>query len=103
MSSDPEGTPVWYYIEWGDGTNSGWIGPYTSGHEIIVNHTWNKRGTYTIQAKAKDGYGAESGWGTLSVKMPINNNAVYSPLLQLLERFLERYPHAFPILRHLLG
>lgn len=103
VSTDPEGNNVSYYVDWGDGSNSGWLGPYSSGYELTVNHTWNKRGTYTIQAKAKDSYGAESGWGTLQVKMPLSNNAMYSPWLQFLERFFERHPHAFPILQHFLG
>ena len=103
VSTDPEGNNISYYVNWGDGTNTGWIGPFNSGYERTVNHTWNKRGTYTIKAKAKDNYSAESGWGTLQVKMPLSNNAMYSLWLQFLERFFERHPHAFPLLRHLLG
>jgi len=102
VSSDPDGISLSYYVDWGDGTNTGWIGPYDSGLEQTVNHTWNKRGTYTIQVKAKDSYGAESGWGKLRVIMPKNSDVIYSPLLRLLERFFERHPFAFPILRHLL-
>jgi outer membrane protein assembly factor BamB len=102
VSTDPEGNNVSYYVDWGDGTNTGWIGPHSSGYELIVNHTWTKQGTYTIKAKAMDNHSAESGWGTLQVTMPLNNNAIYPPLLQLLERFFERHPHAFPFLRHYL-
>jgi outer membrane protein assembly factor BamB len=103
VSTDPEGNNISYYVDWGDSTNTGWIGPFNSGYELTVNHTWNKRGTYTIKAKAKDNYSAESGWGTLSVKMPISNNIMFSPWLQLLERFFERHPHAFPLLRYILN
>ncbi|MBU1940162.1 MAG: hypothetical protein KKC68_00145, partial [Candidatus Thermoplasmatota archaeon] len=28
---DPEGDQIWYWFDWGDGQNSGWVGPYTSG------------------------------------------------------------------------
>jgi outer membrane protein assembly factor BamB len=99
VSTDPEGNNISYYVNWGDGTNSGWIGPYTSGEEQTVNHTWNKKGTYTIQVKAKDNYSAESDWGTLQVTMP---TSYYIPFMQLWMRLLERFPHVFPILRHLL-
>jgi len=60
-SVDPEGDDVYYWIDWGDGTSSEWIGPYNAGEEIIVNHTWNNPDTYEIRAKAKDDNG-ESDW-----------------------------------------
>ncbi|HVQ01578.1 MAG TPA: PQQ-binding-like beta-propeller repeat protein, partial [Candidatus Thermoplasmatota archaeon] len=103
LASDPDGTPIWYYIQWGDGTNSGWIGSYPSDNAIIVRHTWDKRGTYIIQAKAKDGYGSESDWGSLNVKMPISNNMKYLPWFEFIERLFERYPHLFPILQYFLN
>ena len=78
-------------------TSSGWLGPYTSGQPIIVNHTWSKKGTYYLKAKAKDDKGAESyDWRTLEVSIPRTCNLL---ILRLLERFLNK----FPILRHLLG
>jgi pyrrolidone-carboxylate peptidase len=91
---------VYYFIDWGDGTNSGWIGPYDSGVEITAKHVWNEKGTYIIKAKAKDVFNAESGWGTLDVTMPTSYNI---PMHWFWERILERFPHTFPMLRHLLG
>ena len=99
-TTDPDSNDVSYYIDWGDETNSGWIGPYTSGDEITQSHTWTKKGDYTIKAKAKDSFGNESDWGELSVTMPYSYNL---PFMQLWERLFERFPYAFPILRHLLG
>lgn len=61
-ATDPEGEEVFYYIDWGDGTNEDWIGPYTSGETIEANHEWTDLGDYTIKAKAKDIYGARSLW-----------------------------------------
>jgi outer membrane protein assembly factor BamB len=100
VSTDPEGNNISYYVDWDDETNTGWIGPFNSGHELTLNHTWNKRGTYTIKAKAMDNYSAESGWGTLSVTMPLSYEP---PRFQFLYWLLERFPHAFPIFRYLLG
>ncbi|MDH7518110.1 MAG: PKD domain-containing protein, partial [Candidatus Thermoplasmatota archaeon] len=68
---DPDGDEVSYYIDWGDGTYNGWTSFVPSGTTVTLTHTWGKRGTYLIRAKAKDVYGAESEWGTLVVKMPI--------------------------------
>ena len=99
---DPDGDGVYYFIDWGDTTNSSWIGPYSSGEKITESHTWSKKATYTLKAKAKDIYGNESDWTQLEVTMP--KGAVYIPslFLELIKRFMERFPLTFPILRQLL-
>jgi len=99
---DPNGDEVFYFIDWGDTTNSGWIGPYASGEQITRSHTWSTKGTYTVKAKAKDIYGNESDWGTHEVTMPKGTTYIPSLFLELIERLMERFPHAFPILRQLL-
>jgi hypothetical protein len=99
-TTDPDDDEVYYFIDWGDQTNSSWIGSYSSGDEITKSHIWSKKGTYTIKAKAKDINGNESDWRTLSVTMPCSYNI---PLIQFWERLFERFPNAFPILRHLMG
>ena len=61
VTKDINGDDVYYYIDWGDGTNSGWVGPYASGEEVMLNHSWTKARAYLIKAKAKDDDG-ESEW-----------------------------------------
>jgi outer membrane protein assembly factor BamB len=97
---DPDGDRVYYFIDWGDGANSSWIGPYESGVVVTQSHTWTIKGTYNITAKVKDVYGDESGWGTFSITMPFTPDR---PFLHFLEMLLERFSHAFPILRHFMG
>ena len=63
-TSDPENDDVYYYIDWGDQTNTGWIGPYDSGDEITLTHKWDDPGTYSIKVKAKDIYNEESSWSS---------------------------------------
>lgn len=97
-STDPyENGDVYFYIEWGDDTSSGWIGPYSSGEEITVSHTWDKDGLYILKAKAKDIYDCESEWERLSIVMP-RNRAINRPFFN----FLENHPNLFPILQQLL-
>jgi outer membrane protein assembly factor BamB len=91
---DPEENNVYYYVEWGDDTNSGWIGSYNSGEQKTLNHCWDERGTYIIRVKAKDVFDAESNWATLEVSMP--KNKIINPF----ERFLENHPYMFPIMRY---
>ena len=103
VTTDPETNSVFYYIDWGDGTNSGWIGPNQSGQQITVFHTWSKRGTYTIKAKAKDVYNAESDWGLLKIRMPKSQIHTTFLFAHFFERFFERFPQAFPILHYLFN
>ncbi len=62
ISMDFHGNDIFYYIDWGDGTDSGWIGPYHSGEGINVAHVWDEEGVYWVRVKARNTYGAESGW-----------------------------------------
>jgi len=97
-ASDPDGSIIWYYVDWGDNTNMGWIGPYSSGQQLTLSHSWSNKGTYNISAKAKDPYGAESEWGTLEVTMPVNQQnsqshsssqqSIRSLLFQILQQLL---------------
>ena len=100
ITTDIDGDDIWYFIEWGDESNSGWVGPYDSGEEVTRSHTWDEEDTYTIRAKAKDIFDAEGEWGTLEVTMPVNQQTSAHPWFHW---FLERFPNAFPILRHMLG
>jgi rhodanese-related sulfurtransferase len=99
FSTDPEGDDVYYYINWSDGTDTIYIGPYSSDEEVIVNHIWTEKGTYVVKVKAWDYYQAESDWGTLEVSVPKNKPYLNTPFLQ----FLQQHPHLFPLLRQLLG
>ena len=99
-SEDPDDDEICYLVDWGDDTSSGWSDFVESGTPVTVSHTWAEKDTYTIAAKAKDEYGLESDWATLEVVMPINQQVLINPLLQML---LERFPNAFLMLRYLLG
>jgi hypothetical protein len=70
VSTDVDGDEISYYIEWGEGTNSGWTRTLPSGEPLNASHIWEQRDSYTIKAKAKDENGAESEWATLEVSMP---------------------------------
>jgi hypothetical protein len=97
---DPYAADVYYYIDWGDSNFEDWIGPYNSGEKVSISHTWSEEDTYTIRAKARNIYSAESDWTTLEVTMPVNQQITTYPILQ---RILELFPNAFPILRIILG
>lgn len=62
LSSDVNDDTLYYYIDWGDNTTSGWVGPYPAGDSMTQEHLWSSPGSYMIKAKAKDRHGAESNW-----------------------------------------
>jgi hypothetical protein len=91
-SVDRDGDQVSYYIDWGDGTNSGWTGYTPSGQIIALHHTWTKAWTYcVIKAKAKDTYNEESPekeWNlfiTKSKSLQTNRGFLYYVVQNLLE------------------
>jgi hypothetical protein len=100
-TTDPDGNSITYMFDWGDGTFSGWVGPYTSGETASAKKTWHTKGNYQVRVVAKDTHGINSVW---SDPLPITMPYVYKiPFLHVLERLFEQFPHMFPVLRHLMG
>ena len=48
---DPQGDQIYYWFDWGDGNNSGWIGPRNSNETGEATHKWNETGIYKIAGK----------------------------------------------------
>ena len=96
-TTDPEDQDIYFFVDWGDNTSTGWIGPYNSGEITLRQHAWTSQGMYTIKCKAKDPYEAEGPWGYFEVNMP-RNKAINSPILN----FLQSHPNMFPLLQMLL-
>jgi hypothetical protein len=57
VPQNPEGDQMYCMIDWGDGTNSGWIGPYNPGETISISHIWTVEGAYQITVQAKNQIG----------------------------------------------
>ena len=99
MAEDPDDFDVSYYVDWGDGTNSGWTDYETSGVDVKLKHTWDEEDDYTIECRVRDHAYNTSDWTTLDISMPMNLQASTHPVLEMI---LARFPNAFPILRYLL-
>lgn len=59
--NDPEGDPIAYTFDWGDGTFTA-TGLISPGTIVTEAHFWNRTGTYEVRALATDIKGASSGW-----------------------------------------
>ncbi len=97
---DPQGDQIYYLFDWGDKSNSGWLGPYNSGEMVVSSHIWTKRGKFNIKVKAKDIFNHESDWSDpLNIYMPRNRVLINSPLLQLLEKLVDRFSRLIQIFK----
>jgi outer membrane protein assembly factor BamB len=93
-STSPLGRDVYYYINWDDHTATNWVGPYASGEEIVIPHSWLYKRNFIIKAQAKD---TENLWGPCNTfEVKITNNKIVAN--SLLFRFLEQ----FPILKYVI-
>jgi len=99
VTTDPDGDNIQYYFDWGDGTNTGWLPAVPSGTISHQSHTWSKKGTYTISAKARDTSLAESPTATLSVKVPVDISYSFYSGYMVFQWFINILTHIFPQLR----
>ncbi len=89
--SDPDGDPLSLWVAWSQSCPAEeWIGPFSSGTAVMLEHVWNQSGTYTIQAKTSDTGGMQSDWATMQVSMPLSQPSFWRMLAARLERLLPR-------------
>jgi len=91
VTTDPNEDKVYYLFDWGDGTQSKWLGPFESGQICETSHEWEEQGQYSIKVKAKDIHGVQSEWSDpLEVSMP-KNKICGIPLIEKTILFLKEY------------
>ncbi|RLF59478.1 MAG: hypothetical protein DRN27_02480 [Thermoplasmata archaeon] len=94
--NDPDEDMVYLFIDWGDNSNTGWLGPYNSDEEISVSHIWTSQKDYIIKAQAKDEHDVVSEWVNLEVNMP----RTFDPFNLILKFFLFFFPNLPNIFPH---
>jgi subtilisin family serine protease len=99
-ATDLHNDDISYVIDWGDDSVEETFGPFLSGYELKVIHIWNEDGDYTIRAKAKDVYGAESEWSTFEISMP--KNKMKFQINNLFERLVYHFPLFEKILNQII-
>ena len=94
-TTDPNDDKLYYMFSWGDGSFSGWVGPFPSENNATTSHKWDEKGKYEIIVKAKDEHGMQSGWSDpLAISMP-KNKVICT---HLLHRLFDRYPAILALL-----
>ena len=101
-ASSPLSKNLSYFVDWGDWSNTGWIGPYESGEIVVLEHAfldWPPgKKVYTVRVKARDEDDRWSPWGYHEFNRPRNRARYNSFCLSLLDRF----PNLLSLLRYLL-
>jgi hypothetical protein len=62
MAEDPDGDSVSVRFDWGDSTMSNWSALVPSRDSVVMTHAWQRLGTYSIRAQAKDAKETASAW-----------------------------------------
>lgn len=87
-TTDPDGDVLYYIFDWGDETDSDWLGPYDSNEKCMTSHKWSEKGEYAIKVKAKDIHGLESEWSDpFVVSMPHSKLTIKT----IFQRFFEQH------------
>lgn len=95
-TTDPDGDDIYYLFDWGDGSFSGWMGPYKSGTRGLASYTWTERGDYEIRVKAKDDHGVQSDWSDpIQISMP-KGKEINHPFMEFIETF---FPHLYSFIQ----
>jgi len=99
IGTDPDNDQIYYLFDWGDGTDSGWLGLYNSGQKISESHSWSKTGSYEVKVRTKDINGAHSEWSDpLAISMPKSKPHLNTPILN----FLQQYPILYQLFQRFL-
>ena len=105
ISTDADGHDIYYKVDWDDGNDTGWIGPYSSGEQIILNHSWKQKGSYWIKAWAKDTLEGKSSQASFKISILTNDKSKQTYqrsldpfIIKILEKLIKRFPAVFSIL-----
>jgi hypothetical protein len=83
---DPNHDDIYLWVDWDDESEEDWLGPFESGTNIILKHTWENIGFYNIKAKSKDEDEWESDWSNpLSISMPRAKFTLNPTILKIFE------------------
>jgi len=88
LSIDPDGDNITYYVDWGDVCGGAkYYGPYPSGEEVTLKHTYASKRLYIIISMAIDEHGIESEMAYFDFSTPKNKTIKNLFFPQMFERF----------------
>ena len=99
FASTPEtdGEEYYWFFDWGDGQDSGWLGPYGPDDMVSQSHTWDKRGDVTVRVRYQED-GIYSDFFTMN--LPVRRSQGIGSWFY---RLFEGYPYLFFLLHQLFN
>ena len=94
FDTDP---PLEFFFDWGDGSNSGWLGQYKLGETCSASYSWRKAGIYDVRVKVKNAMGAEGDWSE-PLTVHITRFGFLLPFLEFFINLKESHPGLTPLL-----
>jgi hypothetical protein len=100
-TTDEEDDDIYFLFDWGDETDSGWLGPYSSQDTVSAEHSWDTRTDFNVRVKAKDdpdgdgdlSDGKESPWSdNLPISIPKTNELEKTIIQYFLQKILYKFP-----------
>ncbi len=64
-AGDQDNDQMYYRWDWGDGSTSEWMGPYSAGAKMNTSHSWNDNGTFDVKVQGKDDWDAQTNWSAV--------------------------------------
>jgi hypothetical protein len=95
IAEEPDDEELYYYVDWGDGSNSNWLGPFLSNEEHILSHTWLSKDSYLVKFKAKDRWGIESEWKSIRLTVGRTSSRIQN------ENIFNDLVFRFPLIKNL--
>jgi hypothetical protein len=88
---DNDSDDLYYRWDWGDGTFSDWIGPFTSNSEANASHKWKNIGKYNIRVKSCDQHRSESEWSEYKTIYILKNLSFleHSNLIESIRKYFD--------------
>jgi hypothetical protein len=93
VASDPDNDTLMVTWDWGDGTQSGWLGPFVSGAVVSDSHVWDTKGAYSVSVTVEDEHGARV-IASMEVSMPKSKPDTL---------FIDWFVWRFPLLNYIIG
>lgn len=94
FDTDP---PLEFFFDWGDGSNSGWLGQYRLGETCTASYKWRESGIYDVKVRVRNQMGAEGDWSD-PLTVHITKFGSLLPLLEFLVNLRDRCPALEPFL-----
>ncbi len=94
-ATSPLVSDLLYFVDWGDRSNSGWIGPYNSSDEVKLSHSWKKEDGFIVRCKVKDINDLWGPWSDFSINIKPRTRAT-------INSYWLRFFDMFPILQKIL-